>query len=61
LLLQTFRNVFDRFASTRRGLSFRENLPCALALQTKRLSSVALPQQLTEKVARMGTGGNSPH
>jgi hypothetical protein len=61
LLLQTFRNVFDRFASMRRGLSFRENLPCALALQTKRLSSVALPQQLTEKVARMGTGGNSPH
>jgi len=61
LLLQTFRNVIDLFASMRRGLSFCENLPCALALQMRRLASVALPQQLTEKVARLGTGGSSPH
>ena len=27
----------------------------------KRLASVALPQQRTEKVAQMGTGGSSPH
>jgi hypothetical protein len=61
LLLQTSRHGIDLFASMRRGLSFCENLPCALALQTKRLASVALPQQRTEKVARMGTGGSSPH
>jgi hypothetical protein len=48
LLLQTSRHGIDLFASMRRGLSFCENLPCALALQTKRLASVALPQQRTE-------------
>ena len=41
LLLQTSRHGIDLFASMRRGLSFCENLPCALALQTKRLVSAA--------------------
>jgi hypothetical protein len=32
LLLLIFCNVIDLFASMRRPLSFRENLPCPLAL-----------------------------